>query len=253
MDDRRVGRALRQIRIHLGWRQADTAARAGVSQRTVSEIELGRLEHVGLDKVRRVAEVLDVRISIDAWWRSGRIDHLLDRVHAILVERTVRRLQAEGWIVRVEYTFNDYGERGSVDIIAWHPLERVLLFVEIKSRVDDVQELHSTFDRKVRIVPRLLKKEEGWEPREIGRVLVLAATKANRDVVERHRATFDSMWPERTTAVLHWIRHPGSGSGRESVAGMGTRGGFGGILFDRVPSGTGVGGRARRHGASGGG
>src|SRR5665811_536741 len=97
MDDRRVGRAFREVRIHLKFRQGDVAKRAKVSQRTVSEIELGRLEHVHLGVLRKVGDVLDIRVALDAWWRSGRIDHLLDRAHAELVEHTVKTLEALGW------------------------------------------------------------------------------------------------------------------------------------------------------------
>ena len=57
MDDRQVGRLLKAIRVRLDLRQADVAERAGVSQTVVSDIELGRLERVGLTSVRSVARV----------------------------------------------------------------------------------------------------------------------------------------------------------------------------------------------------
>ena len=242
MDDRRVGRALREIRIHLGLRQADVAGESGVGQRTISEIELGRLEHVRLRTLRKVADALDVRIAMDAWWRSGRIDHLLDRGHAALVEHVARSLRADGWTVRVEVTFNEVGERGSADLVAWHPIERALLIVEVKTRIDDTQEATSTFSKKVRILPPLLAREEGWDALTVGRVLVLADTRMNRTHLRDHAATFDAIWPARTAAVRRWLRRPRRpecGTGPASVpAGppARARATFGGIWF--VPAAT---------------
>lgn len=243
MDDRRVGRAFREIRIRLGLRQADLASESGVSQRTVSEIELGRLEHVRLQTLRLVAEALDVKVSVDAWWRSGRVDHLLDRGHAALVEHVALTLRAAGWIVRPEVTFNEFGDRGSADLVAWHPVERALLIVEVKTRIDDTQEATSTFSKKVRILPSILARDEGWDAATVGRLLVLADTRMNRDLVRAHQATFDAIWPARTAVVRRWLRRPGRAASVTRDAGSATsRASFGGIWF--VPASA-VGARLR--------
>lgn len=231
MDDRRIGRAIREVRIHLGLRQVDLSRRSGVSQRTVSEIELGRLERVRLETLRMVAEALDIRVSLDTWWRSGRIDHLLDRGHAALVEHVVRTLRDAGWIVRVEVTFNEFGERGSADVVAWHPAERVLLVVEVKTRIDDTQEATSTFSKKIRLLPAILAREEGWDPVMVGRVLVLADTRRNRDLVRDHAATFDAMWPKRTADVRRWVQRPRATIAAAPASSPAMRGTFGGIWF----------------------
>jgi hypothetical protein len=64
---------------------------------------------------------------------------MLDRDHASLVESAVTLLSADGWIPVPEVTFQVYGERGSIDILAWHPIARILLVIEVKSVVPDVQ------------------------------------------------------------------------------------------------------------------
>lgn len=214
-----------------------------MSQRTVSEIELGRLEHVRLRTLRLVADALDVRVSIDAWWRSGRIDHLLDRGHAALVEHVARTLRDAGWIVRVEVTFNEYGERGSADLVAWHPAERALLIIEVKTRIDDTQEATATFSKKVRILPAILAREDGWDALTVGRVLVIADTRMNRDLVRDHRATFDSIWPARTADVRRWLLRPRRPWPATAETNTSTaRGSFGGIWFVRAAA---VGARLR--------
>lgn len=224
MDDRRVGRVVREVRIRRGWRQRDLAAAADVSQALISRIELGRLERVSLARLRAVGATLDIAVSIDAWWRSGELDRLIDRGHAALVEFVVGELHDHGWLTRVEVTFNHFGERGSADIVAWHAPTRTLLIIEVKTRIGDVQATVSTFQRKVRLLPEILRREEGWEAASVDRLLVIADTQANRSVVRHHQRIFDSIWPERTSASRRWIRRP-------TVPHPSGRHGFGGIWF----------------------
>jgi hypothetical protein len=133
---------------------------------------------------------------------------LLDGDHAEIVERVVRWLRTRGWDVVVECSFNHYGERGSVDIVAWHAGLAAMLLIEVKARIVDVQELLATFGRKVRVVPRLLAGERGWRPRSIGRVLVVADTTANRNAVRRHEATFASSFSAPARAIRAWLHNP---------------------------------------------
>jgi transcriptional regulator with XRE-family HTH domain len=224
MDDRRVGRVVREVRIRRGWRQRDLAAAASVSQALISRIELGQLERVSLARLRAVGVALDISLSIDAWWRAGEMDRLVDRGHAALVEYVVGQLHDQGWLTRVEVTFNNFGERGAADIVAWHPATRTLLIVEVKTRVGDVQATTSTFGRKVRLLPEVLRREERWDALEVARLLVIADTQANRAVVRDHQRTFDSIWPERTSATRRWIR-------RRTTPLLKERLGFGGIWF----------------------
>jgi transcriptional regulator with XRE-family HTH domain len=159
------------VRQHLDLRQVDVGNRAGVSQKVVSDLELGRLEAVGLARTRRVAAVLDVSIGIDAWWRGGQADRLLDRAHAGLVDYVVGVLGASGWQVVPEFTFNHYGDRGSVDILAWHPGECILLIVEVKATLTDLQDMLGSLSKKVRVVPKIAAGELGWVSREpVGRL-----------------------------------------------------------------------------------
>ncbi len=208
MKDDRVGRIVKQVRVHAGWRQVDLGDRAGVSQRLIAEIELGRLDHITVGRLREVTAALDVSLEIDLWWRRGDIDRLLDRAHAALVEFVVGTMRANGWTVLTEATFNRYGDRGSVDVVGWHPASQTLVLIEVKSRIGDVQELQGTFAKKVRVAPRELERERGWRPRTVVRLLVVSDSHGARSVVNAHEATFDTMWPERSTAVKRFLRRP---------------------------------------------
>lgn len=224
MDDSRVGRIIREVRIRKAWRQRDLADAAGVSQGLISRIELGRLDRLSLAKIRKVGDVLGIRISLDAWWRSGNIDRLVDRGHAALVDHVVATLRADGWVTRVEVTFNHFGERGSADVVAWHPQERILLIVEVKTMIGDIGATASTFERKVRILPETLFEEAGWRARSVARLLVIAETHANRAVFRDHPAIFDAIWPARTTETRRWLRRPSTSVDERSR-------GFGGVWF----------------------
>jgi transcriptional regulator with XRE-family HTH domain len=208
MDDRRVGRLLRAIRQHRQLRQSDLAATTGVSQSVISRLERGRFGSVGLDMIRRVAVELDVSIAISANWRGGQGDRLLDRAHAAIVDRVIETLRGLDWEVTPEFSFNHFGDRGSVDVLAWHPQRRILLIIEVKATLTDLQDLLVSLSRKLRVVPDVARQQLGWDAAHVARIVVVAGTAANRSVVTRHAATFDASFPARSREVLSWLRRP---------------------------------------------
>jgi transcriptional regulator with XRE-family HTH domain len=208
MDMGPVGRAFKAVRVHLGWTQDDVSARSGVSQGLVSRIERGVAEAVSVRELDRVAKALNIRLSLNSWWRDGDLAQLLDAGHAAIVEYTVGWLRRRGWEVLVEYGFNHYGERGSVDIVAWHPRFRALLLVEVKTRFVDLQDMLATFARKIRVVPELLVESHGWQPLAVGRLIVAPGTGANRRVVEAHPAIFGATYPGKTRDAHAWVARP---------------------------------------------
>ncbi len=208
MDDQRVGAVIRAVRRRRGWRQSDLAQRAGVHQAWVSLAERGHLGRLRVDAVRRIGAALDISLPFDPRWRGTDLARLLDEAHAALVESVVGLLCENDWEVLVEYSFNHYGDRGSVDIVGWHAATRTLVIIEVKSRIADVQDLHAAMDRKCRVVPGLLARERGWRALNVGRLLVALDTTTIRRAVSRHAATFDAALPERTSAVRGWLRGP---------------------------------------------
>ena len=215
MDGRRVGRVLRAVRVQKRWRQSDVAVAAHVSQSTVSRAERGLLDRVSFRQLDQIASVLDVSIFLDAKWNSEIVDRLIDRAHASIVETVVRELRALGWEVIVEFGFNHYGDRGSVDVLAWHSVTRSLLIVEVKSILTDLQSTFTSLATKVRVVPMLARRDLGWDVRSVSRLVVLPGTTANRATVVRHQATFDVALPDRMPAVRSWLRRPNA-----SLAGL---------------------------------
>ena len=145
-------------------------------------------------------------------WRGGELPRLVDARHAALVEQVVARLASRRWEVAVEYTFSKFGERGSVDVIGWRAAERALVIVEVKSELDDMQNMLSVLDRKVRLVPPLVATDRGWTAAVVGVILVLPEGSTFRDGVARFQATFAAALPSRAVEIRSWIAQPGPSS-----------------------------------------
>jgi transcriptional regulator with XRE-family HTH domain len=208
MDDLRVGQLLRAVRKRRGLSQAAVAGLAGISQQLVAALESGRIEGTTVRTLRRLGTVLEIYLPFEPRWRGGSADRLLDRAHAALVERVVAILRRDGWEVIVEYTFSHFGERGAIDIVAWHAASRTLVVIEIKPRLFNVQNLLSTMDRKARLARLLLARERGWQPLAVGRLVVMNDTTANRGAVRRHREIFATSLPAGSRTCRRWLRQP---------------------------------------------
>jgi transcriptional regulator with XRE-family HTH domain len=207
MDWVRLGLGLRAIRRKRGWTQAEAASRAKVSQSAVSRAERGEAGSLSGATLVRIAQALGARYVPRLLWQGEALDRLLDAAHAGLVEDVIQLLVANGWEVVPEATFSRFGERGSIDVLAWHPEHGALLVVEVKSVVPDMQALLAGVDRKVRIAPQLAA-DRGWQVRSVSRLLVLPGDRTARRRVVEHAATFDLAFPARTAVVRRWMGRP---------------------------------------------
>jgi transcriptional regulator with XRE-family HTH domain len=208
MDDIRVGLVFRAIRRSKHLRQIDVGNAAGLSQQLVSDLERGWIRRMTVERVRSIGAVLEIEMPFGPRWRGPELRRLLDDDHAAIVGIAVRHLQGLGWSVLVEWSFNHYGERGSVDVVAWQPTLRALAIIEVKTRIVDLQDLLATHDRKVRIGTRLLPREHGWVPRSIGRIVVVPDRSAVRAAVDRHGAVLSAVLPARTREIRRWVQSP---------------------------------------------
>ena len=207
LDAARLGRSLRAIRIRLGLRQEDVASRAGVSRSFVSKVELGRASSSDFSLLDRVCRAVGADLDLRVRWRGEGLDRLLDEGHAALVDAVVALLPAADWEVALEVTFNEYGDRGSIDVFAWHAARRAVLVVEVKSVVADAQGTLSPLDRKVRLGARLARAR-GWEPTAVSRLLVVEDGPTNRRRLARFESMFAAALPSRNRAVRRWIAEP---------------------------------------------
>jgi transcriptional regulator with XRE-family HTH domain len=198
---------VRALRIRRGWRQEDLARRAGQPRSLVGRVERGAPGGVSLLAVDAIASALDATAGITLRWHGEELDRLLDESHARLVDEVVRRLTVLGWVVAVEVSFSRYGERGSIDVLAWHPIRRALVVIEVKSVTPDMQAMLGGLDRKARLGPSIAR-ERGWNPESTGRLLVIWATRTNRRRIEGHRESVRAVLPAGTREVARWLADP---------------------------------------------
>jgi hypothetical protein len=117
--------------------------------------------------------------------------------------------------VSVEVTFNHYGERGSIDILAWHPGARVLLVCEVKTVIVDAQALLATVDRKVRVAA-VIGRQRGWVPVTIAPALIVVEGSTARRRIREHAALF-ARFALTGRAAGAWIRRPAGGTAPSGV------------------------------------
>ena len=103
---------------------------SGSSRAAVSRIERGGLRGVPVGVIERLADALGASIELTVRWQGEQMDRLVDAGHARLQEQAAVLLASNGWLVRSEVSFNHYGDRGRVDVLAFHPSARTLIVVE---------------------------------------------------------------------------------------------------------------------------
>lgn len=213
MDDRRVGRGLKTIRLRLGRTQDEVGIASGTSRFIVGRIERGRLERVPVGTVRAVAAALDADLGLVLRWRGGELGRVVNARHAAMHEALAGRFASlPGWTYEPEVSFSEWGERGVIDGLAWHAATRSLLMIELKTELVDVNDLMATMDRRLRLAPEIVR-DRGWTPRAVSGWVVIADGRTNRRAVARHATTLRAKLPDDGHAVRRWLRAP-SGSVR---------------------------------------
>jgi hypothetical protein len=207
-DDDRLARAARTLRKRAGLRQADLVA-GGRSRRFVVDLEGGRAGGLRLNDVRDHFARFSATVRVTAWWNGADLDRLLDAEHARIVGQACDWLRRLGWErIDTEVTFNDFGDRGSIDLFAAHPQTRSVVVGEVKSAWGSLEETLRSLDVKARLVPKLAQERFGFMPLKIGVLLIFPAERTARRIAERHAAILDGTFPARTIEIRRWLRSP---------------------------------------------
>jgi hypothetical protein len=151
---------------------------------------------------------VDASVALDVRWRGAAVDRLADEEHAALVGRVAGWLRGLGWVVEVEVSYSEYGERGSYDLFAFHPATRALLAIEVKTDIPSAEATLRKLDEKTRLAAKIARERFGWVATSVSRVLVVPATMTVRRRIRRHSHLFDYSLPTRTVGVKRWLRRP---------------------------------------------
>ena len=147
-------------------------------------------------------------LRISTWLNGAVADRLLDEIHAAIVEGAAVVLIRRHWATSPEVTFSDYGERGSIDLLAAHEAARAVAVCEIKSAFGSLEETNRALDVKVRLAPKIAERLFGWRPRHIGRLLIVPDQSSMRRIIRQHEATMNAIYPARSREVREWLRAP---------------------------------------------
>jgi transcriptional regulator with XRE-family HTH domain len=204
MERRTVVAILRSLRRKRGWSQRALGARIGLSKSRMNRWESGALETCSVADLEAWAAELNARLVIDL-----RVDGerpLTDARHAALQEWMAGYLSNAGWAAEAEVSFNQFGDRGRVDVLAFHPATRVMLVIEIKTRVDDVQDVLGRLDVKRRMA-LILANERAWTPVAVVPGLIVLEGRTARRRIADHASLF-ARFDMRARAALAWLRGP---------------------------------------------
>lgn len=214
----RFGAQLRAVRVKRRWRQIDLAQRARVHRSVISRIERGQFESTSIGAILAIARALDIQVSLSARWHAGDLDRLVNGRHARLHE-SVARWFAEDlpeWVLDPEVSFSIYGERGVIDILAWHPSSRALIVIELKTDIVDVNLLMSQMDQRRRLA-REIVRDRGWDPVSISTWVIVANGRTNRARLAAHRVVLRNAFPLDGRSIQGWLRRPDRGIAALSI------------------------------------
>lgn len=199
------------LRIRKGWRQSDVATRAELSASVIGRHESGVIG--SLASFERHAGAFDLRVELRLVGRAGELVRLADEEHAAIVDALAAWFGAAGFLVEAEASFSEWGERGRIDLLAFDSRTGILVIVEAKTQLLDLQDLFGSMNVKERLAATIAKRR-GWTVRRRVSVLAVASTAANRQVVRRHPSLFAGFDRRRLTTGglasgnerhLHWV------------------------------------------------
>ncbi len=220
----RIGIALRDARRAQGVRQRDVAERAGLTQSHVSRIERGLEPGTPLSTLCSLSAAVGVQLAAFIEARPGATlprDHEHLRRQALVIDTA----RAGGWRGEPEALVTvPGGQPRSVDVLLARDAPRECAVTEIWDLMPDIGDAMRGLEAKVEAVRRRLGPE--WR---VTGLLVVRATRRNRELVHRFGALFRARYPASSSAWLRALTDPdapmpaGSGFVWSTVAGDGLR------------------------------
>ena len=123
-------------------------------------------------------------------------------------EATFRWLkEIGGWLALPEVSFARDGDRGVIDIVAWHAASRIVLVIELKTRIVDINDLMATMDVRRRVAWRIAD-DHGWDPVAVGVWVVIAPGRSNGRALADHATVLRAKFPADGRSMRRWLSRP---------------------------------------------
>lgn len=209
MSDMTLGTTFAQLcrdtRIRLDITQGELADAAGLSRGYIANIESGRANPT-LNQVDQIGHVLGLELGLASrppTFLGQRRPH--DLVHARCSGYSGRRLIGEGWNVAREVEVVEVRMHGWIDLLAYDPRHKVLLIVEIKTRLEDIGAIERQMARYDRLAIRVARGL-GWEPKRQASWLITLASEEVEAALRANRAIVDQAFPGRAHQMAEVLR-----------------------------------------------
>lgn len=171
-------------------------------------VERGRLGRLRVEVVERVCVPFDAHPDITLRWRGAEADRLLNADHGHMHEWAARHLdQVGGWVFASEVSFSIYGERGVIDVLAFHASTGTLIVIELKTALIDPQRLVGDMDRRRRLASQIAGLR-GWRPRRIAVWVVVLDSRTNRRRLAAAETLLRRAFPADGRTMRRWLRNP---------------------------------------------
>jgi transcriptional regulator with XRE-family HTH domain len=226
----RIAEAIAASRRARGWSQERLAAESGVPQTVVSSIERAVHRTPPLDTVQRLCRALDAELIVEI--RPARLVGLADQrdpAHSACSGVARRLLERAGWLVASEVEFVTGRAHGFIDLLAYDPVRRRLLVIEVKTELRDVGALERQLGWYLREA-RGAAARLGWHPVVVAGLVVVLATAAVDAVVLANRDALKAAFPVRGRAVRATLDRKADLGGRGLVMLDPLRRGHAGLL-----------------------
>jgi transcriptional regulator with XRE-family HTH domain len=197
-----VGIGLRESRLSSRLSQAETAARAGVSQPFWSRLERGGAGHATLETLATCAAAVGAQLAAFLEAAPG-ADLPRDIEHLRRQQLVVSIARQGGWLARPERPIDPASRRSrSIDVELQRSVHREIAVVEIVDLLSDGGDAMRGLADKVAAVRRAVGLD--WT---VSGLLVLRATSRNRGLVRELADLFAARFPSSSWAWINALHN----------------------------------------------
>ncbi len=206
----RMGTAVRLARQRAKLSQTQVAARAGLTQTTISVLERGRGTGAGLETWAVVAAALGEQLAAFLEGASG-ADQPRDVVHIRGQSALITFAAPGGWRGLPEFAVDPGSPRSrSIDVALIRPASREAIVAEIWDWFDDVGAGLRSLDGKVVALTNLLiaRQHPGDVPWVVRSLYVVRGTKRNHELLNKYGPVFAARFGGSSRVWLSALTDP---------------------------------------------